>query len=141
MSVKQSCRVRHTVSLAAMAVAMFASAHAQAVVTTYNVTQMYNQVTYDASHPDWDTIFTGTFSFDSLSQTVSGLTGSLSQAMSGNTTFRQLGNQLSSVYDAALGGLLVTTFFQNSTDVFRGGGFATGGTYTYGNQNAYATIF
>jgi hypothetical protein len=72
---------------------------------------------------------------------VSNLTGSLTQAMSGNTTFRNLNYQLSSVYDAAVGGLIVTAFYQNSTDVFSGGGFATGGKATFGNQNAYATIF
>ena len=41
----------------------------------------------------------------------------------------------------ALGGLLVGSFHQNSTNVFMGGGFTTGGSMTYGNQNAYATIF
>lgn len=114
---------------------------AQAAVTTYNVTQNYNQVVYDVSHPTWDTIFNGSFTFDDVTHTVSNLTGSLSQAMSGNTTFRPLNYQLSSVYDSTLGGLLVTSFYQNSTNVFSGGGFATGGTKTYGNQNAYATIF
>lgn len=109
---------------------------AHAAVTSYNVTEAFNQV-YSTN----DTIFTGTFSFDDVTKTVSNLTGSLSQVMSSNTTFRQLTYQLSSVYDATLGGLLVTTFFQNSTNVFSGGGFATGGTRTYGNQNAYATIF
>lgn len=114
---------------------------AQATVTTYNVTETFNQVVYDTSNPTWDTIFTGSFSFDSATNTVSNLTGMLSQAMSGNTTFRQLSYQLSSVYDATLGGLIVTSFFQNSTDVFAGGGFATGGKSTFGNQNASATIF
>ena len=110
---------------------------AQAATTTYNVTEAFNQVS--SSLPD--TIFTGSFTFDSATQTVSNLTGSLSQAMNSNTTFRQLSYQLSSVYDATLGGLLITSFYQNSTDVFSGGGFVTGGTKTYGNQNAYATIF
>lgn len=114
---------------------------AQAAVSTYNITETFNQVVYNGSHPTWDTIFTGSFSFDSATHAVSNLTGSLSQAMSGNTTFRQLGNQLSSVYDATLGGLVVTSFYQNSTDVFSGGGFTTGGTVAFGNQNAYATIF
>ena len=107
----------------------------------YNVTETFNQVVYNNSHPTWDTIFTGSFTFDSTTNTVSNLTGSLSQAMSGDTTFRQLNYQLSSVYDPTLGGLLVTAFYQNSTDVFSGGGFATGGSVAYGNQNAYATIF
>jgi hypothetical protein len=114
---------------------------AHATVTTYNVVETFNQVVYDASNPTWDTFFTGSFSFDDATQTVSNLTGTLTQAMSGNTSSRLLTYQLSSVYDAALGGLVVTTFFQNSTDVFASGGFAVGGKSTYGNQNAYATIF
>jgi hypothetical protein len=114
---------------------------AHASTTTYDVTQTFNQVVYNTSHPTWDTIFTGSFAFDSASNTVSNLTGSLTQAMSGNATSRQLDYQLSSVYDAALGGLLVSSFYRNSTDVFQGGGFVTGGKYTYGNQNAYATVF
>jgi hypothetical protein len=117
----------------------------QAAVTTYNVSEAFNQVVYNANFPNSDTIFTGSFTFDSVTKTVSNLTGSLSQAMSfpktGIETFRPLSYQLSSVYDATLGGLVVTSFFQNSTDVFTGGGYAKGGTTTYGNQNAYATIF
>lgn len=112
---------------------------AQAVVTTYNVTQTFNQVVYNVSNPTWDTIFTGSFTFDSDTQTVSNLSGSLSQAMSGNTTFVQLNHQLSSVSDG-MGNLLVSVFAQNTTDVFQGGGFATGGRYTFGNNNAYVTI-
>lgn len=128
-------------SLAA-ALALSVGAHtAGAAVTTYNVTETFNQVVYDTKNPTWDTIFTGSFAYDDATQTVSGLTGSLTQAMSGNTTSRDLSYQLSSLYDASLGGLIVTVFYQNSTDVFLGGGFATGGKSTYGNQNAYATIF
>jgi hypothetical protein len=128
--------------LASGALSMLASVQlAEAHETTYNVTETFNQVVYNSSHPTWDTIFTGSFTFDHDTLTVSNLIGSLTQAMSGNTTFRPLNYQLSSVYDSVLGGLLVTSFYQNSTDVFQGGGFATGGKYTYGNQNAYATIF
>jgi hypothetical protein len=114
---------------------------AHAAPALYNVTQTYNQVVYDVSHPTWDTIFTGSFVFDATTGTVSNLSGSLSQAMSGNTTFRQLGHQLSTVYDATLGGFLVSSFYQDSSDVFQGGGFATGGTVAFGNQNAYVTVF
>jgi len=126
------------------AVSLLYGAQAQAHEVTYSVTQMYNQVVYDVSHPDADTFFTGTFDFDPHTMTVSNLTGSLSQAMMaamGMPESRQLNYQLSSVYDATLGGLLVSAFYQNSTDVFMGGGFATGGTTTFGNQNAYVTIF
>lgn len=117
---------------------------AHATTTTYNVSERFNQVVY-ASTPDRDTYFYGSFTFDDVTKTVSNLQGSLSQAMTGadysSQSKRQLNYQLSSIYNATLGGLLVTTFYQNSTDVFQGGGFATGGTKTFGNQNAYATIF
>lgn len=115
--------------------------HAQAHEVTYNVSLSFNQVVYEASHPDWDTLFTGTFSFNEHTGEVSKLQGSLTQAMTGNTVSRQLSHQLSSVYDASLGGYIVSTFFQDSTDVFSGGGFATGGMNTFGNQNAYVSIF
>lgn len=116
---------------------------AHAAVNTYNVREVFNQVVYGASAQD--TYFNGSFSFDDVTKTVSNLQGTLSQAMTGSTeatqSTRSLTYQLSSIYDATLGGLLVTSFFQNSTDVFLGGGFASGGTKTFGNQNAYATIF
>ncbi len=115
---------------------------AHATVTTYNVTQTYNQVVYDMTFPDADTIFTGSFSFDSVSQTVSNFTGSLTQAMvtaAGGTSAVPLMYQLSSMSDG-MGGLLVSLFAQDTTDVFLGGGYATGGTTTFGNNNAYVTI-
>lgn len=124
------------------AVALFAATPAaHAAVTTYTVTQTYNQVVYDLSNPTWDTIFTGTFQYDDTTGTITGVTGSLSQAMTGNTSFRDLSYQLSSVYDTTLGGQVISVFHQDSTDVFDGGGFATGGRLTYGNENAYVSIF
>ena len=138
MKLQQARLAGCTIALAA------ASSAAAAHEIIYNVTQTYNQVVYDASHPTWDTMFEGSFTFDphaAPADRVTGLTGSLSQAMTGNTAFRSLSFQLSSVYDASLGGLLVSVFHQNTTDVFQGGGFATGGMKEYGNQNAYVTIF
>lgn len=136
-------KLRATLMLGALS-AIAASHSAQANVTTYNVTERFNQVVY-SSTPDRDTYFTGTFDFDSATGTVSNLKGYLSQAMTNADpalqSTRYLDYQLSSIYDPALGGLLVTSFYQNSTDVFQGGGFATGGKIQFGNQNAYATIF
>ncbi len=112
---------------------------AQAAVTTYNVMQTFNQVVYDATNPTWDTIFTGSFDFDSDTLTVFNLKGMLTEAMTGNTQSVALDYQLASQSDG-MGGLLVSVFAQNTTDVFAGGGFATGGKNTYGNFNAYVTI-
>lgn len=149
---------RATLSVA-LAFGLAANPAAYATETVYNVSQSYNQVVYNNSHPTWDTLFTGSFTFDSAAKTVSNLTGSLSQAMDGNTTWVPLTYQLSSIYDANLGGLLVSVFHQNTTNTFAGynlpaangmlvggtfvaePGWKTGGNITYGNQNAYATIF
>ncbi|MFN4064725.1 MAG: PEPxxWA-CTERM sorting domain-containing protein [Parazoarcus communis] len=121
-----------------------ASPVVQAAVTEYEVALRFNQIVY-SSAPDRDTYFYGSFSFDDLTNTVSNLQGYLSQAMTGadydSQQKRFLSHQLASVYDEELGGLLVSTFYQDSTDVFQGGGFQTGGNRQFGNQNAYVTIF
>ena len=140
--------------LAGALAAIVAVKPAQAAVTTYNVTQTYNQVVYNNTG-GWDTVFTGSFTFDSGTQTVTNLTGSINQAMTdamGMPSTVSLNHKLSSVFDATLGGFLVSSFHQTTTDVFSnsGGvdntvGFATGGTKEIpsgaGNQNAYVTIF
>ena len=99
-----------------------------------------------------NTIFTGSFTYDSTNKAVSNLMGSLTEAMTmmGPMTTVPLIDQLSSV-PVTLGGvdgLLVTTFALNTTNTFNGGGFAPGGTQYYGlstgtpdNDNAYAMIF
>jgi hypothetical protein len=132
------------------AVSMIAGAQvAQAAVTTYNVTETFNQVVYNATNPDWDTIFKGTFTFDSATKTVSNLTGSLSAAMTGNTVWASLNYQLSTVADGT-DGLIVTVFKENTTNTFTGGVYGSGGfgpngkmgpVLTYGNFNAFASIY
>jgi hypothetical protein len=131
---------------------------AQAAVTNYNVTQTYNQVVYNTSHPDWDTWFYGSFSYDNSTQTVSNLTGRINQAMDGGpgvSAWVNLNNQLSSVAvdtnaDGVNDGLVVSVFKENTTNVFTGGIYGTGGfgpnglmgpVTTYGNQNAFVSVF
>lgn len=136
--------------LALAAIALLSGNHAaQAAVTTYNVTQVYNQVVYDVSNPTWDTVFVGTFDFDDATATVSNLQGRLSQAMDGapdpnGSNWIDLTHQLSVVADGS-DGLVVSVFKEDSTDVFSGGGFASTGkhgpVYTFGNQNAFASIY
>jgi hypothetical protein len=122
-------------------------------LTFYKVVETFSE---PMTQPN-DTIFTGTFAYDSTNKTVSNLSGSLTQAMTkvGGVygtpmTTVALVNQLSSV-PAALGGvdgLLVTSFALTTTDTFDLGGFAPGGTQYFGltagtpnNHNAYAMIF
>jgi hypothetical protein len=120
------------------------------VITNYSVTETFYE---PMTQPD-NTIFTGSFTFDSTTNTVSNLTGSLTEAMTGTPmSLVSLNYQLSSVSDGS-GGLLVTTFALNTTNTFYGGGFAPGsGSEIYygypsatnpasgGTGNAYAMIF
>lgn len=135
------------------AVSMIVGAQAaQAAVTVYNVTQTYNQVVYDTSHPDWDTWFLGSFNYDNVTHTVSNLTGKINQAMDGGpgvSAWVDLTNQLSVVADGT-DGLVVSVFKENTTNVFKDGIYGTGGfgpnglmgpVITYGNQNAFASIY
>lgn len=138
---------------------------AMAAVTTYDVVQTYNQVVYDTSHPDWDTWFYGSFTYDSTTQTVSNLTGKINQAMDGGpgaSAWVNLGNQLSSIAvdtnaDGVNDGLVVSVFKNSDTNVFNpnhpsytlgaffGGTFGSNGkmgaVYTAGTNNAFASIF
>ena len=129
------------------------------VLTTYDVTETF----YEPDTQPRDSIFIGTFTFDSTTGQVSNLRGILSESMTGTPvaypndtmTWLPLTYQLSAVYDATLGGLLVTTFMNSNTNTLSnnpafGGtnGWAPGtgfGLY-YGFPganpgNAYAMIF
>jgi hypothetical protein len=127
------------------------------VITGYDVIETFLE-------PDTqprNSIFIGAFTLNSTTGTVSSLHGVLSESMTGdqiaypndNMTWLSLNNQLSSVYESALGGLLVTTFLLSTTNTFwtgtGGDGWAPGsadGIY-YGFPrapnpgNAYARIF
>ncbi|MDX1914394.1 MAG: PEP-CTERM sorting domain-containing protein [Methylophilus sp.] len=129
---------------------------AQATVYTYNVTETF----FEPDTQPRDSIFIGTFSFDDVTKTVSDLKGILSESMTGdqiaypndNMTWLSLDYQLSSIYDSTLGGLLVTTFKNPTTNTFTtaygGDGWTPGtgfGLYSgfpgVNAGNAYARIF
>ena len=90
------------------------------VLTTYQITATFLE---PMTQPK-NSIFIGSFTFNSSARTVTGLRGKLSESMTGdqiafpNDTMRwlPLKSQLSSVFDPALGGLLVTTFLLPSTN-------------------------
>ena len=124
----------------------------------YSVVQTFHE---PMTQPN-DSIFTGTFTFDTASKTVSSLSGTLTESMTKNggaygppMTSVSLSHQLWSTA-ATLGGvdgLLVTTFKLTTTDTFDPSGFAPGGTQYFGLSagatnpkaggvgNAYAMIF
>lgn len=142
-------------ALAAAALALAGAAQAHEVV--YNVTQVY----YEPETQPRNTIFTGSFTFDEHTMTVSNLTGYLTESMTGDgnsaeanygMTELPLMHQLSSIYDPVLGGLLVTTFLNDNTNTFStmsggdgwspGTGFALYYDFPGTNPgNAYARIF
>lgn len=129
------------------------------VITTYIVFDTFLE---PETQPE-NSMFIGTFLFDSTTSTVSNLHGILSESMTGdqvsiypndNMTWLSLNNQLSSTYDSTLGGLLVTTFLLPTTNTLyvgtEGDGWTPGtahGVYygfpvkTANPGNAYARIF
>ena len=135
---------------------------AEAATTTYNVTTTW----FEPETQPFDSIFTGTFTYDDTSKTVSNLRGMLSESMTGDQlggtpmTWLTLNYQLLSWHDASLGGTFAATFKNNSTHTFSTDGTSSdwspqagvngGGTY-YGYPtkatgianpgNAYALIF
>jgi hypothetical protein len=93
------------------------------IITTYNVTETFREPVYTYS----DSIFVGSYIFDATTATVSNLHGKLSEAMTGSDlnpypnddmNWLTLNNQLSSVSNATLGGLLVATFLNTTTATF-----------------------
>jgi len=90
------------------------------VVTSYKVVETF----YEPDTQPRDSIFIGTFTLNATTGTVTNLKGILSESMTGGLTaypndtmtWLPLNNQLSSVYDPALGGLLVTSFRLNTTN-------------------------
>jgi hypothetical protein len=131
------------------------------VLTNYNVVETF----YEPDTQPRDSIFIGSFTFNSTTRTVLNLHGILSESMTGsqlaypadNMVWLPLNNQLSAVSDAALGGVLVTTFLNSNTSTFStmsGGdgwspqaGVDIGGVYAgfpkaaQNPGNAYAMIF
>lgn len=145
-------RVKKTILMGALA--MFASLPAMAAIQTYSVTTQFTEPDTDPTN----TWFVGTFSFDTVSKTVSGLQGWLSESMTGFVDYNpatgingsddmdwvHLTHQLDATYDATLGGLLVTTFLNSTTSTFTSGDGWTPGvgmTRNNGSNNAYARIF
>jgi len=89
-----------------------------------------------------NTIFIGSFTFDSTNSQITNLTGTLSQAMTGppQQTITLSHNKVASQSDGK-GGVLATVFAVDSTDVFWQGGYDwRSGQKTFGNNNAYVTI-
>jgi len=130
------------------------------VITRYQVVETF----FEPLTQPKNTLFIGTFTFNATNRTVSDLKGILSESMTGdsiafpddNMNWLTLENQLSSVYDPVLDGLLVSTFLNPVTDTFfifdgsdgwsPGTGFGLYSGFDFSNpapnlNNAYAMIF
>lgn len=148
--------------LATAMLSLFAAAPlAQAAPSNYNITTTW----FEPDTQPRDSIFIGSFTYDSTTHAVTNLHGMLSESMSGlpiaypndNMAWLTLSNQLVSWYDASLHGTFAATFKNTNTNTFTtmfGGdgwspqaGVDAGGVYygfpKPGNNpgNAYALIF
>jgi len=152
---------KHVASAVSALLLAVGAGQALAAVSSYNIETVW----YEPDTQPRDTIFLGTFDYDSSTKTVSNLKGILSESMTGdpigypndNMTWLNLDYQLKSWYDASLGGTFAATFKNDNTNTFWTGlggdgwspqaGVDAGGVY-YGFPrpsnnpgNAYALIF
>ncbi len=103
---------------------MALSPQAQAAASSYNVTTTW----FEPQTQPRDAIFVGSFSYDSVTHVVSNLQGKLSESMThtganlaypnDSMVWLDLNYQLTSWYDAALGGTFAAAFKNNNTNTF-----------------------
>lgn len=135
---------------------------ARAAIGDYHVVTIWHE---PETQPN-DTLFVGSFAYDDVAKTVSGLTGKLSESMTGDMssaypddamTWLTLDQQLLSWHDDTLGGTFAAVFRNATTSTFTtlfGGdgwspqsGVMSGGVYagfpvaTDNSGNAYALIY
>jgi hypothetical protein len=116
------CAGRGFAVVASNAIGNSAPSAAADVLTRFKVTATF----FEPDTQPNDTIFTGSFVLNSTQLQVTGLSGQLTESMTGPPMVTvPLAYQLSSVGDGQ-GGLLVSSFALNTTNVFAGGGFPTG---------------
>jgi hypothetical protein len=108
----------------------------QTITMPYNVTAVFNEPMLQPVN----TTFTGSFTFDFVLSKITNLHGTMNQAMMDATPTVNFSYQVLPSASDGSGGILASVFKNNSTDVFQGGGYATGGTLTSGNNNAYVTV-
>jgi len=140
--------------LAIAATLLAAFGAAQATTSSYNVVTTW----YEPDTQPNNTIFEGSFLYDDVTNTVTGLTGKLSESMTSldaNNTmvWLDLNYQLKSWYDASLGGTFAAVFKNTTTATFWNGGWTpqegvdVGSIYSgwpvkkNNPGNAYALIF
>ena len=128
----------HTFSVKATTIAGSVLFATTAPLAFYDVVETFIEPQCESN-----TLFSGSFTFDKQNGTVSNLRGTLTEAMHAGPAKVSLAFQLSTqaVSLGGASGLLIATFALDTTDTFAEGGFAPGGSKTYGNRNAYALVF
>ncbi|NTV69082.1 MAG: PEP-CTERM sorting domain-containing protein [Azonexaceae bacterium] len=114
--------MKKTILATAMLSLLAAAPLAQAATSSYNVQTTW----YEPDTQPRDSIFIGSFDYDSTTHVVTNLKGILSESMSGDTiaypndnmAWLTLNNQLVSWYDASLKGTFAATFKNTTTATF-----------------------
>jgi hypothetical protein len=128
----------------ATVLAMTAASAAQASIVNYNVQETFMEPAYGGNQ---NTVFNGTFAYDTVAKTITSLTGTLSEAMTAglnggvqkllNLNF----NPLASTSDGN-GGVIASAFLLNTTSIYSDGAINTTALMKQsGIANAYATIY
>lgn len=125
------------------ALAITGAPAAQASLLNYNVEEIFFEPAYGGKQ---DTVFNGTFTYDSVAKTITNLKGTLSEAMTagmngGKQILLNLSfNPVASRSDGK-GGIIASTFLLNTTSIYSDGAYDTAAMFKKaGIANAYATI-
>lgn len=118
---------------------------AMASLSTYSVKTVFYEPAYGGQH---DTTFIGTFTYDNVSNSITSLTGTLSEAMTwamnpgGAQTQLNLNyNPVQSTVDNK-GGITAHSFLLNDTRLYSDGGYDSKGSLKLnGIDNAYITLY
>ncbi|MDD2660472.1 MAG: hypothetical protein PHY54_12465 [Methylococcales bacterium] len=129
---------------AAIALAMTAASAAQASIVNYNVQETFMEPAYGGNQ---NTVFNGTFVYDTEAKTIISMTGALSEAMTaglngGVQKLLNLNFNPAASSSDGNGGVTASAFLLNTTSIYSDGAFNTTALMKQsGIANAYATIY
>lgn len=132
------------IAAAVTTLAVTAAPTAEASLVNYNVQETFMEPAYGGAQ---NTVFDGTFTYDTVAKTITNLTGTLSEAMTAgmnggvqkllNLTF----NPVASTSDGN-GGIIAHSFLLNTTSIYSDGAYDTTALMKQsGIANAYVTIY
>lgn len=108
----------------------------------YTVTAAFDEPAYNAISVPRDTVFKGTFSWDSATKTLQSLRGTMNQVMVSADQTLNLTHLLNWSYDQASDTVTASVFRNDSTAIFLSGGYdnVPGNPLTDGTSNAFFTL-